>query len=783
MRRWIRRHIPSMFHRRLTLLGAVVVVSLLILLLQTARLTLVQGPARRKQAQSALSEREFIPTARGRILDRTGRVLAVDDPSYDVSVSYDVISGRWSRAQAQRDAYQANRNRWGELDDDEKEQRIVERQKAYAEQIEMLWSVLCDLGQTSRTQIDQRIQEINARVNGAISNRAVRRQQQLEEERETPVTFSDAVQRVLEETIAHPVAYDIDEPARAQVESFITEARREALPREATDAQGAREGGAAPADNASLRVWREVKVTPSKRRRYPEETIALHIEQASLPAPLRKDSPIDVEVHGVGLHFLGRLRNVWKPDLDRKPFQRTDERGRRIIDLYGYRDDDRIGAGGIEESMEEVLRGRRGQVVRYLDTGSQDRIEPVRGKDVTLTIDARLQARIMALMDPRLGLMKRQEWHGSDFGPVGEPLCGAAVVLDVESGEVLAAVSVPWFSLDDLENHSEKLFADQVNKPYVFRPVGSALGGVYQPGSTIKPLILVAAESERKLGRGEAITCNGHLEADDPAHYRCWIFKTYNNTHGPLQAPEAIARSCNIFFYTLGRRLGGKRLVTWFDKFNLGRPTGCGLPEEAGGDIPDLSKADQRNAPGFSLADATFMAIGQGPVRWTPLQAANVYATLARGGVALTPTFIHRPEQKGPTRTDLHLDPHGVHDAIDGLYDAVNQSYGTGNHLTHEDHTRENIFNLDNVRVMGKSGTADAEPLRIDSNGNGKIDSSDDIIKNGDHAWFVGMVQKPGSKRPDYVVAVVVEYAGSGGKIAGPIANQILHALRAEGYL
>ena len=112
---------------------------------------------------------------------------------------------------------------------------------------------------------------------------------------------------------------------------------------------------------------------------------------------------------------------------------------------------------------------------------------------------------------------------------------------------------------------------------------------------------------------------------------------------------------------------------------------------------------------------------------------------------------------------------------------AINESYGSGNHLAMLN--KELIINIPDVHVMGKSGTADAPALRIDSDGDGKITSNDRIIREGDHSWFITLVTRPGSKRPDYVVAVIVEFGGSGGNVAGPVVNQILHAMRAEGYL
>ncbi len=780
MPRWIDRRIPSMFHRRLLLLTATAIVPAVVMVVQLGRLTLAQGAERRRAAESVLLQRELIPTARGRILDRRMRALATDSASFDVSVNYSVISGRWAYNQAYRDAYRDNRQRWRDLDAEIKESLILEREGAYIDQVRMLWQVLADMGGIDPDDLSQRRTQVIERVQQIASTHAIRRMERLSAASPTPVTHTDAVERVYEETIVHPLLFNVETGARVQIESFMAEAAK----RYDAARQAERADPDAPSINDALRVWREVSITPSRERQYPHETLDLTIDRATLPGDLKTDKPAHVTVSGVGLHLLGMMRPVWKEDAQKRPFRKMLD-GRQIVDLGGYLPGDQIGSFGIELAQEDRLRGLRGQVIRHLDTLEEDPLPPVPGRDVVLSIDVQLQARIQALLDPSMGLMKRQEWHKStDIGPVGQSLTGAAVVLDVSTGQVLAAVSSPSYSLEQIRREPEKIYRDTLDRPFVNRAIGGPMGGVYSPGSTIKPLILAAAMTDRKLGVSEPITCHGHLDPGHPDRYRCWIFKTYNDTHGPLGAPEAIARSCNIFFYTLGRREGARRVVQWYERFGLGSPTGCGVLDEVGGDLPDLTRADEPAAAGFTPADAIFMAIGQGPVRWTPIQAANAYATIARGGYHMDPTLLIGGDESKRRHRDLQLDPRSVDQALQGLYEATNERYGTGHHIQVGEQ-RENIFNIEGVRVLGKSGTADAVPQReeFDDDGDGRPDRYGRILKHGDHAWFVGMVQRPTSPRPDYVVVVIVEFAGSGGKVAGPIANQVMHALRAEGYL
>lgn len=760
----LRRLIPSMFQRRLLLLASGTLAVLVLLVAQMVRLTVVEAAVWRQKAESALTQRRLIPTARGQILDRRMRVLAADRLSYDVCVRYPVITGDWAYTQARQAAYAANKAVWPQIREEDRLQLIAMYQQPYDEQVQRLWQTLGELSHSTSREIKQQRDTVIRRVKQIASTVWDRRlQARLEEEDGGSVSLDDVAQPISEQTAAHPIVHDIDHAALIRVQSAIAQA----------------------AQRSDMAVWGQVSVEAARQRDYPLETITLVIDRNNLPSPLTRADPLEVPVEGAGLHLIGAMRRIWKEDVDRRPFRRTDEQGRTTIDLGGYLPGDTTGNWGIEKSQEDRLRGARGQTVSHLDTLRQQRHEPQAGGDVVLTVDIQLQARLQAIMDPSFGLMKVQRWHhdGPRKDPLepqpGQPLNGAAVVLDVAQSQVLAAVSIPGFSRRQLLEDPASVWNDQVNHPFVNRAVARS----YQPGSTVKPLVLAAAITDRKLGLDQSIECRGHLDPQFTDRYRCWIYKSYHSTHGPLDGAEALARSCNIFFYTLGRRLGAQRLVRWYDRLGLGKTTASGLREEVGGILPDLEKAGLPNAPGFNTSDAIFMAIGQGPVQWTALQAAGSYAALARGGYLISPSFVMVGDaQQQQDGVDLHLDPRGIELAMRGLHDVVAQPYGSANGLTLLDH--EPIFNIQGVRVFAKSGTAQGTPLWVDTDGDGRYSKTTDrIARRGDHSWVICLVQKPGSIRPDYVVAVVVEYGGSGAAVAGPIANQILHALRAEGYL
>ncbi|MEE9130017.1 MAG: penicillin-binding transpeptidase domain-containing protein, partial [Phycisphaerales bacterium] len=336
---------------------------------------------------------------------------------------------------------------------------------------------------------------------------------------------------------------------------------------------------------------------------------------------------------------------------------------------------------------------------------------------------------------------------------------------------------------------------------------------VYPPGSIIKPLVLATAVTEGVYDLYEPIPCTGHFYPEFKDFARCWIYRDPSFlTHGALVADEALARSCNIFFYTMAKRLDIDRLLDWYGRFGLGRRIDIGLAYtsdgkirgEARGMLPGPKRLAKLAEAGETKSATIFMGIGQGPIAWTPVQAANAYATLARGGAIRDATLLRDEGQRSATRRskldDLHLDQHLVETIMEGLRQSVQQRHGTGYRIRA---LNEPIINAQGVTVWAKTGTAQASPWRaVDTNGDGKVNSSDEPIavdtnfdgqidetdlplEDLDHAWFVGLVgpNTSGTPQPKYAIVVIVEYGGSGGKTAGPIANQIIHALQLHGYL
>jgi penicillin-binding protein 2 len=758
----MRRLVPSMFARRLLFIAIGAAGVVCVLGAQLAWLTLAEGAQRRVKAEAVLESTFFIPTVRGRILDCKGRVLAGDRASYDVAVDYSVITGDWAYARARAEAFNANRYAWNEMSPAQRDQQVSLYQQAYEEQINDLWHTLAELGGIDVADLHERRAVIIRRVQQVATHMWVVWQRLEQQQADGEVKLRDVARPIREEHAAHALLFNVDAQTRVRVSQLI-------------------------ADAGSGSLWKQVAIVDSRQRVYPYEKVTVEIDKSSFPGQghaygIWADESINIDVIDPGLHVLGSLRQVSARDIENRPFTQDG----KVTDLGGYRPGDDIGSWGLEKSQEQRLRGVLGDRVRDNITGDTTEFtEPKPGRDVELSLDIFLQARIAALMshDSRIGLMRRQQFHERrdlTAEQLGQPLNGAAVVMDVATGQIRAAVSVPPLTRQMLDEDYDKLRHDFVNLPLMNRPIGAT----YQPGSTVKPLVLAAAVTDRKVGYDETIECTGALDMSQPDAMRCWIYKVaFPQTHGLLNGPQAVQHSCNIFFFTLGRRLKGPRLVQWFERIGLGHPTGCGIDEEVGGILPDLARRNDLNAPGFALRDATMMGIGQGPVGWTLMQAAKAYATLARQGSESHPTLLSAAMPRPPhPPQDWSFDPKGVAMALEGMKLAANDPTGGVHHLSMLN--REPIFNLDaqDVTIYAKSGTADTYYTWIDENADGKRDD-EEVRKRGDHAWTICLVQKPSSPRPDYVVVVVVEYGGSGAATAGPIANQILHAMQAEDYL
>ena len=740
----------GMFQRRLVLLSIGLVVVLGGLAAQLVRLSVLEHPDRLQKARGRVSEADFLPTLRGCIVDRRGRVLVEDAPSYDIAIHWDAITGAWPRQQATAEQVQVagGRRAWLRLPREERDRRIALATPAWNQVWAEVLDALTKLGGMPAAQRDAAIVEIAQRVEMIQQQKDARdlakRVDLYGEEARTDFRS----EKVQEKAQYHAVLCGVDD------------ATAFAFGKLADRAPGA------------------VTVKDSTVRRRPYASAAVDLPRDGLPIDLRSAKPQRVRVEQVASRIVGVTRSHALPeDVERKPL--NPRRPGEELDLAGYTlGPDVVGVNGIERTQEDRLRGKRGQILKPIGAVEVTRVEPVPGSPVQLAIDVALQARLEAILDPSFGLTVVQRFHSAPDQEYGTPLASAAVAIDVDSGEVLAMAS--WPSRDEQ-------VADPRRIPILTPWMDRAMGASFEPGSVMKPIVLACAAAEDLATPSTVIDCTGHFFPEIHSHARCWIYRPGHNPnhHGPLGPAEAIARSCNMYFFTLADRLGPRKLMEGYTDWGFGRTLGIGLDFErktndgrwvrVGESAGSIRQRDLMTIESSKDRQTTIsLGIGQGDMRVTPLQVASAYAALARGGVFIRPSVLRGG---AGSRVDLGVPDTMMQTITEGLRMSVDAEFGTLHHVGPKDQ-RAPIFDMPSIRVWGKSGTAETSPIVVK-----EPDGSSRIITAKDHAWAAGFAGARADGRARIAFCAFVDHGGGGGKSAGPIAAALVRACADEGYL
>jgi penicillin-binding protein 2 len=412
-------------------------------------------------------------------------------------------------------------------------------------------------------------------------------------------------------------------------------------------------------------------------------------------------------------------------------------------ELYkGYNLGDYIGKSGIEKSLEGYLHGSDGGRHVEVDVhGRFLRIADERragvGNSVQLTIDLELQK----VAERALG-----------------DQAGAAVALEVNSGEVLAFASTPDFD--------PALFAGRIApakwKEFLEDPrhplENKALRGMYPPGSTFKIITALAGLEEGLIDPHTTIHCPGYYQFGTKT-FRCWRKKG----HGQVELKKAIRESCDVYFYQLAQRLGVNRIAYYAKRSGLGAPLGVGLDNEKGGLIPTEEWKRKRFGEKWYKGETLSVGIGQGYVLATPVQLAAMIASVANGGIVYQPRLVRRiSDSDGKVLQEFSpqvirktgIRPETYRLVREALLAVVNEPQGTGG-----------MARLAEVAVAGKTGSSQVVKLRQDK---GEVP-----YQFRDHALFVAFAPY---EKPEIAVAVLVEHGVHGGSAAAPIAGQMLRA-------
>jgi len=404
-----------------------------------------------------------------------------------------------------------------------------------------------------------------------------------------------------------------------------------------------------------------------------------------------------------------------------------------------FRPGDFVGKNGLEHQYNDQLQGTDGmrRVVVNSIGKEVDRLatqEAVPGKQIQLTIDYDLQQ----VAEQSLG---------------GRP--GAVVALDPRTGEVLAMVSRPAPDPNDFAVRIPAEVWKQLNDDPLHPLMNRAIQAQLAPGSVFKIVTATAMLEDHVPQEGFTTYCPGYGTFFG-RQYHCYVYylKSGPKAHGVLGLHDAILKSCDVFFYNVGMRLGIDRLSYYGSKLGVGHKTGIDLPSEEPGLMPSAEWVERVLHRKWYPGEVISVATGQGAVTTTPVQLARMIGGIASGGVFKQPHLLKDAQNVGEEQ--FHISEPTIEKITDAMYGVVNESGGTGVHLK-----------LAGIELSGKSGTA--QVIGYDKMA---------LVRKGsqfaDNAWFVGYAPK---RNPEICVAVLVQESGlHGGEAAGPVVKDIVKA-------
>jgi len=400
---------------------------------------------------------------------------------------------------------------------------------------------------------------------------------------------------------------------------------------------------------------------------------------------------------------------------------------------------DFAGKTGLERQYNDLLQGTDGMrrvIVNSVgkEVGRLSTQEAIPGKQITLTIDYDLQK----VAEESLG---------------DRP--GAVVALDPRNGEVLAMVSRPTPDPNDFAVRISGEEWKKLNEDPLHPLLNRAIQAQLAPGSVFKIITATAMLEEHVPQESFTTFCPGYGTFYG-RQFKCWVYfaKTGAKSHGVTNLHEAILKSCDVFFYTVGMRLGIDKLAYYGSHLGIGHRTGIDLPSEEAGLMPSEEWVERVFHRKWYAGETISVSTGQGAVTTTPVQLARIIGGIASGGVFKQPHLLKDAQNVGEER--FHLSEPTIEKITDAMYGVVNEPGGTGGQLK-----------LAGIEFSGKSGTAQV----IGYDARARVAKQK---KFEDNAWFVGYAPR---RDPEIVVAVLVQESGKhGGEASGPVVRDIVKA-------
>lgn len=399
-----------------------------------------------------------------------------------------------------------------------------------------------------------------------------------------------------------------------------------------------------------------------------------------------------------------------------------------------------IGQGGLEKTYDKLLLGTAGRRMLQVNASGQKVKdlgieEPKPGTDLFLTLDLDVQR-------------VAEEALGSR--------AGAIVALDPNSGEILALASHPTYDPNLFPRGISPKDWDRLSNDPTHPLYNRAIQSVYPPGSIFKVVVSLAGLINGLIDPDEKVTCKGSLKSGRRS-FRCWK----RGGHGAVDFHQALVESCDVYFYTMGDRIGFDVIAQVAQALGLGKPTGIDLADEKGGLIPTPAwKLEKTREPWFQ-GDSFINAIGQGFVLVSPIQAAQLMSVVANGGIFYKPQILKRTRNRetGEERTYPPQEKRRItlkKEALDAVRSALLGVTSEAGGTAHGAATPL-------AAVAGKTGTAQVIAQKVAGR---KLTESTE-----DHAWFI--CYAPADK-PTIAVSVLVEHGGHGGAAAAPVARKII---------
>ncbi|MDH4332539.1 MAG: penicillin-binding protein 2 [Desulfobulbaceae bacterium] len=462
-----------------------------------------------------------------------------------------------------------------------------------------------------------------------------------------------------------------------------------------------------------------------------ETLVTIENKHLSLPGVRIEVVPSRDYLYGdFASHLVGYLAEISPAELTEKRYAK-------------YQSGDQVGKQGVEKIFEEYLKGEKGRNYLEVDVhGFEQRQmqlqEPYPGNDLHLTLDIDLQRAAEEAMDGR---------------------AGAVVVMEVNTGNLLAMCSSPSLHLQEFVGGISttawnKLLNDPLNPL-----LDKTIQGQYPPGSTFKIVTALAAISEGIITPDATYFCGGSLNFGN-RRYGCWK----KGGHGTVDFQRALIESCDVYFYSVGMRLGVDKIAKYANSLGLGKKTGIELEHEKSGNIPSMAWKQQRYKEKWQDGETLSVAIGQGYVLTTPLQLCRMTAAVVNGGTLYRPQMVQSitaPDGRtlktfAPINEGKILgSAHSLALIKEALVGVVNSPGGTAK-----------VVKLPDVLIGGKTGTAQVVRL---AHVEGMSEKSIPY-KYRDHAWFTSYAP---AEKPEIAITVLVEHGQHGGSAAGPVARAV----------